>query len=94
VFRDIQLKRTVNNPERIELKKYAHIATNQLYTKKLNKLWYQKTKTSPISINQKLIIDIDLLTLFVTEQGKFFLRATGNCSTTTKISKSDQKQEY
>jgi large subunit ribosomal protein L33 len=33
-----------NNPERIELKNIAHIATNQLYTKKLNKLWYQNNK--------------------------------------------------
>jgi small subunit ribosomal protein S18 len=52
-----------------------------------------KQKTSPISINQKIDYkDIDLLTLFVTEQGKFFLGAPRcNCSTTTKISKSDQR---
>jgi ribosomal protein S18 len=53
----------------------------------------KQQKTSPISINQKIDYkDIDLLTLFVTEQGKFFLGALRcNCSTTTKISKSDQK---
>jgi small subunit ribosomal protein S18 len=34
----------------------------------------KQQKTSPISINQKIDYkDIDLLTLFVTEQGKFFL---------------------
>jgi ribosomal protein S18 len=37
----------------------------------------KQQKTSPISINQKIDYkDIDLLTLFVTEQGKFFLGAT------------------
>jgi ribosomal protein S18 len=54
----------------------------------------KQQKTSPISINQKIDYkDIDLLTLFVTEQGKFFLGAGCNCSTTTKISKSDQKSK-
>jgi small subunit ribosomal protein S18 len=52
----------------------------------------KQQKTSPISINQKFDYkDIDLLTLFVTEQGKILPRRYGcNCSTTTKISKSDQ----
>jgi ribosomal protein S18 len=35
----------------------------------------KQQKTSPISINQIDYKDIDLLTLFVTEQGKFFLGA-------------------
>jgi small subunit ribosomal protein S18 len=52
----------------------------------------KQQKTSPISINQKIDYkDIDLLTLFVTE-GKILPRRYGcNCSTTTKISKSDQR---
>jgi small subunit ribosomal protein S18 len=39
----------------------------------------KKQKNSPISLNQKIDYkDIDLLTLFVTEQGKILpLRATG-----------------
>ena len=39
----------------------------------------QKQKTSPISLNQKIgYKDIDLLTLFVTDQGKILpRRATG-----------------
>jgi small subunit ribosomal protein S18 len=55
----------------------------------------KQQKTSPISINQKIDYkDIDLLTLFVTEQGKILPRRYGcNCSTTTKISKSDQKSK-
>jgi large subunit ribosomal protein L33 len=33
-----------NNPERIELKKYCPHCNKPLYTKKLNKLWYQNNK--------------------------------------------------
>jgi ribosomal protein S18 len=48
----------------------------------------KKQKTSPISINQKIDYkDIDLLTLFVTEQGKFHVALRCNCSTKRKLAK-------
>ena len=52
----------------------------------------KKQKTSPISLNQKIDYkDIDLLTLFVTEQGKILpRRATGvTVQQQRKLSKSN-----
>jgi ribosomal protein S18 len=70
VSRYLTQKNRRNNPERLELKKYCPHC---------NKPTIHKQKTSPISFNQKIDYkDIDLLTLFVTEQGKILpRRATG-----------------
>jgi small subunit ribosomal protein S18 len=57
----------------------------------------KKQKTSPISFNQKIDYkDIDLLTLFVTEQGKILpRRATGvTIQQQRKLAKAIKEQEF
>jgi small subunit ribosomal protein S18 len=57
----------------------------------------KKQKNSPISLNQKIDYkDIDLLTLFVTEQGKILpRRATGvTVQQQRKLAKAIKRAEY
>ena len=69
-----------NNPERIELKKYCRHCNKPTIHKEIKQnMITQKQKLSPLSLNQKIDYkDIDLLKLFITEQGKILpRRATG-----------------
>jgi small subunit ribosomal protein S18 len=54
----------------------------------------KQQKTSPISINQKIDYkDIDLLTLFVTEQGKILPRRA-TVTVQQQLKKRSKEQEY